>query len=249
MKENLIKIKGLFKTYKVGDHTFNALDNINLEIYEGEIISLLGVNGAGKTTLSSIIATLHPPTQGEILFRNKSIYKDLRNYRRNLGFCPQKPNLDPYLNVRENLIFAGKYLLMPKHKLDSRVEFLMKTFELDYYADFNIKELSGGWKQRVLIARAMINEPKIVILDEPTVGLDPDIRHQLWDIIKGLKQNGTTVILTTHYLEEAEILSDRCCILHKGKIVLTESLEYIKSKHKQKTFEEAFLKIISERDK
>lgn len=248
MKETLLEIKNLFKTYKSGNLSFNALDNINLEIYEGEIISLLGINGAGKTTLSSIIATLHPPTEGTILFKKKSIYQDLRNYRRNLGFCPQKPNLDPYLNVKENLVFAGKYLLMPENKLEARVQYLMKTFQLDYYSKFDIKELSGGWKQRLLIARAIINEPKIVILDEPTVGLDPDIRRQLWEIIKELKNQGTTIILTTHYLDEAEILSDRCCILHKGKILLTESLEYIKTKHKQKTFEETFLKIVSEYD-
>ncbi len=242
----IIKIRNLSKIYKTPKKTVNALDNVNLDIYAGEIFGLLGVNGAGKTTLSSILATLHPPTSGEILFNDVSIYKKLEHYRRNLGFCPQHQNLDMELSVEENLIFAGRYFLLPKDEIKKRANELIKQLELEKYRHFAIKELSGGNKQRVLIARALIHNPKIVILDEPTVGLDPDIRRKLWDIVRDLKQQGITVILTTHYLDEAEYLSDRVCMLHKGRVMLVESVQELKQRHELKNLEEIFLKLTKE---
>ena len=122
------------------------------------------------------------------------------------------------MSVRDNLIFAGRYFLLPRHEIAARVDELLTEFKVTRYADFKISELSGGTKQRVLIARALMHHPSIVILDEPTVGLDPDIRQKLWDLIRSLKKRGITVILTTHYLDEAEALSDRICILHRGKV-------------------------------
>lgn len=212
-------------------------------MYEGEIFGLLGVNGAGKTTLSSILATLHPATSGIILFKGVSIYDDIINYRRSLGFCPQTQNLDSFLTVEENLIFAGRYFLLPEEKIRERVKILMEQLELTRYAHFEIDALSGGTRQRVLIARALMHEPSIVLLDEPTVGLDPDIRRKLWEQIKALKKRGITVILTTHYLDEAEVLSDRICILSKGRVLMVEALKTLKEKHEMATLEEIFLRL------
>lgn len=236
----ILDIKGLSKVYR-GRIPVHALDDVNLIVYEGEVLSLLGVNGAGKTTLSSILATLHPPTAGDVLYQGQSIYKNLRAYRRVLGYCPQQPNLDNFLNVRDNLVFAGRYCLMSEDRIQQRVEELLKHFNMNSYAHADIATLSGGYKQRVSIARALIHNPRIIVLDEPTVGLDPNIRRQLWDIIRDLKAQGITVILTTHYLEEAEELSSRACILHRGKILLTETIELLKEVHKKERFEDIFI--------
>lgn len=241
----ILSISSLSKVY---NKNIIALDTVNIDILPGEIFGLLGVNGAGKTTLSSILATLHPPTSGRILFRGTSIYDDLYTYRQNLGFCPQYQNLDTDLTVEENLIFAGRYFLIPTQLIHQRVETLMHQLHLTKYRTYNIHQLSGGNKQKVLIARALIHKPSIIILDEPTVGLDPDIRRKLWDIILALKAEGFTVILTTHYLDEAEYLSDRICILHKGTVILTESVAALKDKHEQKNLEEIFLHIMKAYD-
>lgn len=242
--DTLLSIENLCKTYIKKTITVNALHNVNLTIYKGEVFGLLGVNGAGKTTLSSIIATLHPPTLGDIKYKGSSIYKNLMRYRQIMGFCPQHQNLDPFLTVRENLEYTGRYFLMAEKAIKERVDELIEQLELAKYAAFSIDALSGGTKQRVLIARALMPSPEIVILDEPTVGLDPDIRKKLWHLILGLKKRGITVILTTHYLDEAETLSDRVCILHKGNVQLVESVEVLKERYAQASLEEIFLKLV-----
>jgi len=237
-------IDSVFKTYRDKNGSLiQALDGVSLEIQQGEIFSLLGVNGAGKTTLSSILATQHPPTSGDIWFKGQSIYKNLMEYRAAVGFCPQKQNLDVDLNVHDNLLFAGRYFLMPEHEIRERSDYLMQVLELDRYRTFAVNSLSGGNKQRLLIARALMHKPELVILDEPTVGLDPDIRRKLWALIKSLKSLGITIILTTHYLDEAEQLSDRVCILDKGKIIVLESLANLRMMHNMTSLEELFLKI------
>ncbi len=246
MSQSILTINNLSKTYKTNEHTVHALNNISLTINRGEIFGLLGVNGAGKTTLSSILATLHPATSGDVLFNGSSIYTNLLGYRKILGFCPQQQNLDQYLTVEENLIFAGRYFLMPEKKITERVAYLLEQFGLIDYAQFAINALSGGNKQRLLIARALIHNPEIIILDEPTVGLDPDIRRLLWNQIRELKKMGMTIILTTHYLDEAEYLSDRVCVLHKGKIILIETVESLKLKHKKEKLEDVFLELVKE---
>jgi len=248
MSQPILEIKNLTKIYKSNSEEVRALNGVSLKIERGEIFGLLGVNGAGKTTLSSILATLHPPTSGQVLFAGNSIYKNIVKYRENLGFCPQKQNLDMFLNVQENLIFAGRYFLMPEDKIKKRVNELMEKFGITRYAKFDVEDLSGGNKQRLLIARALMHKPNIVILDEPTVGLDPDIRHKLWGIIKDLKKMGITVILTTHYLDEAEYLSDRVCILHKGKVLLVENVKKLIARHEQAKLEDIFLKLMREAD-
>lgn len=249
MAQPIITIDNVSKQYRDGKNIVYALKNVSLTIKQGEIFGLLGVNGAGKTTLSSILATLHPATSGTILFHDKPIYQDLNSYRRALGFCPQHQNLDPELTVEENLIFAGRYLLMPEEVIQQRVPELMEQLELTRYATFQVSSLSGGNKQRVLIGRALVHKPEVVILDEPTVGLDPDIRRTLWTLIRSLKDMGITVILTTHYLDEAEVLSDRICILHKGKIRLIESVKALKEQHHLSNLEEIFIKLAKEYEK
>ncbi|HJM68988.1 MAG TPA: ABC transporter ATP-binding protein, partial [Candidatus Babeliales bacterium] len=206
---------------------------------------LLGVNGAGKTTLSSLIATLHPPTSGEIFFEGKSIYEDLYKYRFKIGFCPQHPNLDSALTVKENLVFAGRYYLIPNKELNERVEQLLVDLDLLRYADAKVETLSGGYRQRVLIARAIIHNPDIVIFDEPTVGLDPHIRRQIWDVVLNLKKQKKTIIFTTHYLDEAEVLSDRVCMLNKGKVLLIDESQNLKKKYDKSNLEEVFLHLMN----
>jgi len=244
--QKIISINNVSKIYHTKNGITKALDTVTFDIFQGEILGLLGINGAGKTTLSSIIATLHPPTTGDILFEGVSIYKNLATYRNALGFCPQTQNLDLFLTVKENLIFAGRYFLIPENIIAQRVQELMELLELTSHANASINSLSGGTKQRVLIARALIHNPKIIILDEPTVGLDPDIRRKLWTIISNLKAMGITVILTTHYLDEAEVLSDRVCMLHKGKVLLIESVAKLKERHKMDKLEDIFLHITKE---
>jgi ABC-2 type transport system ATP-binding protein len=244
----LLEVSHVSKIYKDKHNPVHALNDVNLTINAGEIVALLGVNGAGKTTLSSILATLHPVTSGDVSFNGTSIYhKDnLLTYRKSLGFCPQKPNLDSYLNVRDNLIFAGRYYLMKNDEIIKRATFLMEQFGLTKYAQFNVNALSGGYKQRLSIARALMHHPTIVILDEPTVGLDPSIRRQLWEVIRELKAHGVTVIITTHYLDEAEHLSDRACILSRGKVILMEPITVLKEKHKLGSFEDIFIALTKE---
>ncbi|MDQ5891111.1 MAG: type transport system ATP-binding protein [Candidatus Dependentiae bacterium] len=220
-----------------------ALDGVSLTINKGEVFALLGVNGAGKTTLSSIIATQHPATSGDILFHGVSIYKDLRRYRMALGFCPQQSNLDPYLTVKQNLVFAGRFYAMSSEDSGKRADELLALYDLERYKNYKIDELSGGTRQRVLIARALMHSPELVILDEPTVGLDPDIRRHLWDHIAALRDSGVTVILTTHYLDEAEVLADRICLLREGKVQLVRSVKELKNDHDQDSLETIFIRL------
>lgn len=247
MSNKLLQIKNIKKQYKQKNkNPIDALKGVSLDIYNDEVITLLGVNGAGKSTLSSIIATLHPPTEGDIIFENKSIYDNLVNYRSHLGFCPQKPNLDGTLTLEENLRFSGRLYRMSEDAITVRLNKLVEQFELDKYLDRKANVLSGGYRQRFMIARCLMHTPKIVLLDEPTVGLDPHIRRQIWAKIQELKQEGVTVILTTHYLDEAEILSDRVCILHNGLIKLIDTPEKLLSDFKKKNLEDVFLELMQE---
>lgn len=220
-----------------------ALDGVSLSIKKGEVFALLGVNGAGKTTLSSIIATQHPPTAGDILFKGQSIYQDVRRYRLALGYCPQYANLDRYLSVEQNLVFAGRFYGMSSSAAITRAAELLSLYDLERYRQRRIDELSGGTRQRVLIARALMHAPELVILDEPTVGLDPDIRRQLWDHIAALRDSGVTVILTTHYLDEAEVLANRICLLRDGKVQLVCGVQELKNKHGHDSLEDIFIRL------
>lgn len=243
MSKKILSIRNLSKIYS---SAIKALDNVSLDIYEHEVLALLGVNGAGKSTLSSLIATIHPPTSGDILFEEQSIYKNLAHYRSQLGFCPQKPNLDTMLTLEQNLRFAGRYYRMTEKDITKRLNELVTQFELEKYLSSKASVLSGGYRQRFMIARCLMHHPKIVLLDEPTVGLDPHIRRQMWAIIKELKNAGVTVILTTHYLDEAEQLADRVCIIDKGRIKLIDTPEKLMIDFKQKKLEDVFLALLQE---
>lgn len=248
MKQPLITIQSVKKHYRDGSYTKEALKGVSLDISEGEIFGLLGVNGAGKTTLSSIIAGLHPPTSGDVLCSGHSIYEDIVSYRKRVGFCPQKPNLDLALTLEENLVFAGLYHRMSRAAIGAQIDLLMEQFQLREYAKAKAYVLSGGYKQRFLIARALIHSPKLIILDEPTVGLDPHIRHQLWEQILALKKSGSSVLLTTHYLDEAEYLSDRVCIIDAGAVKTIDTPKNLMELHQKGRLEDVFLKLMQESD-
>lgn len=224
----------------------DALKGVTLDIKRGEILSLLGINGAGKSTLSSIIATLIPPSDGDIIFKGASIYTNIINYRKHLGFCPQRPNLDTSISLEMNLRFAGRFYDMSETAIDDRLHVLIAQLELSEYLDRTAMVLSGGYKQRFMIARSIMHNPDILLLDEPTVGLDPHIRRQLWDIMKILNKTGVTILLTTHYLDEAEKLSDRVCVLDHGLIKLVDTPEKLLSDFKKENLEDVFLALIEE---
>ncbi len=246
MHRMLIKINSLRKQYESATILKEALKGISLEIREGEIFGLLGVNGAGKTTLSKILAGLNPPTSGDVQYQNRSIYEDIIGYRRIVGFCPQKPNLDLALSLEENLQFAGHYYGMKSNDIRTQIASLMDRFNLHACAKSKVSTLSSGYKQRLLIARTLIHRPKFIILDEPTVDLDPQIRHQLWREILQLKQKGASVLLTTHYLDEAESLSDRVCIIDAGSLKIIDTPKNLLELHQKTKLEEVFLKLVQE---
>lgn len=225
----------------------SALRGISLSIHHGEVLCLLGVNGAGKSTLSTIIASLHPPTSGDILYQGTSIYKDIVSYRKIIGYCPQGPNLNPLLTLKQNLYFAGKYYGLSNETIEVRLEELHNSLGIGEYLTSKPQELSGGWKQRYMIARTLIHTPKLVILDEPTVGLDPAVRQQLWYYINHIAGTGTTILLTTHYLEEAEKLAHRICILDRGEIKLINTPERIEQEFK-KQLKDIFFQLTNQKD-
>ena len=247
MSTPLVSIRKVSKTYyRKRQPLKEAVKEASFDILQGEVFGLLGVNGAGKTTLSSIIASLHPPTSGDVVWQEKSIYDDLYNYRRQLGFCPQHPNIDKSLTIKENLYFAGRFYDMPKDAALRRRDELMERFNLASTGGSLSTELSGGQRQRFILARTLMHSPKLVILDEPTVGLDPHIQRELWDIIKELRADGVSILLTTHYLDEAEFLSDRICLIHEGTIRIIDTPDNLKKKHQKNNLEEVFLKFVDD---
>jgi ABC-2 type transport system ATP-binding protein len=248
MNEILIKISNIKKNYLSKRKKIEALKGITFDIQEKEILSLLGINGAGKTTLSSIIATLLKPSSGDIFYKDCSIYKDIVFFRKVLGFCPQIQNLDLDLNVKENLVFAGKYYSLSKKQINERLEYLLEKFDLKKYAKFDLDALSGGYKQRFMIARTLMHNPKLIIMDEPTVGLDPKLRRLLWKYILDLKEEGKTILLTTHYLDEADVLSDRICVIDEGKLRALEKPAKLKEIWESKNLEDVFLELIKQKN-
>ena len=178
MKKLFLQITQVTKTYFDGRRVLKkALQGISLDLYQGEVLGLLGVNGAGKTTLVSILATLHPPTSGEILWNGASIYETLLPFRSVVGYCPQHPNIEKDFSLGESLVVSGQCYGLSKAQAEERKKELAKDFNLEPYLNSNINQVSGGYKQRFLIARALMHRPHLVILDEPTVGLDSHIQH------------------------------------------------------------------------
>ena len=231
-----IKTENLTKKYK----NKIAVNKLNLEIKEGELFSLLGTNGAGKTTTLKMLSTLIKPTSGNIIINELDLSKNKQKIKEILNISLQDTAIAKNLTVLENLnFFAGVYEINNK---ETKIEELIKLFKLENVLNQKAKTLSGGWQRKLSIALALINEPKILFLDEPTLGLDVIARKELWNIIKTLKNN-TTIILTTHYMEEAEKLSDRVGIMKEGTLKIVGTPEHIKKESKCKTFEDAFIKI------
>ena len=244
MSTKLLEIKNITKTYTDKDRTIEAVKNASFHLNKGEVFGLLGTNGAGKTTLSSIIASLHPPTEGEVIFEGQSIYDDLIGYRKKLGYCPQKHNLGDSLTVEEILTFSGHFYGMEESKITNRVNQIITWLDLEKYRSMTSDKLSGGFKQRVLIGRSLVHNPSLLILDEPTAAMDPHIRRQIWKIIEDLKKQNVTIILTTHYLDEAEKLSDRVCFMKNGKIIAIETPKEFLATFGKENLEDVFLHLV-----
>ncbi len=231
-----IEIKKLTKKFK--DKI--AVNEIDLSIKQGELFALLGTNGAGKTTTIKMLSGLILPTFGSIVIENMDMKKDMFKIKEILNVSPQDTAIAPNLTVKENLEFmAGVYQINNK---DKKIDELIKQFKLDEVLNKRAKTLSGGWQRKVSIAISLINDPKILFLDEPTLGLDVIARKELWKIIEGLKGK-ITIILTTHYMEEAENLSDRIGIMVKGNLVEVGTSKELIKKTKTKNFEDAFISI------
>jgi len=214
MTEPLVQARGLTKRF--GE--FTAVDAIDFDIQKGEAFGFLGPNGAGKTSTMKMITTVSPITEGKLTVFGVDPTIDGRSIRQRLGVVPQEDNLDLELTVAENLYIYGRYHDMKKSEINPRIDELLEFAQLTERRDSEVEPLSGGMKRRLTIARALINNPDLIILDEPTTGLDPQARHLLWDRLYRLKQQGATLIITTHYMDEAEQLCDRLVVMDQGKI-------------------------------
>lgn len=213
----MVDITGLQKTYDGG---FQALKSVDLQIREGEILALLGPNGAGKTTLISTICGITLPTGGTCRVGGHDIVTDYRQARSLIGLVPQEIALEPFETVQNTLRFSRGLFGKPRN--DALIEDILKRLSLWDKRSNSIRELSGGMKRRVLIGKALVHEPRVLFLDEPTAGVDVDLRKGMWDIVADLKRQGVTIILTTHYIEEAEAIADRVAVINKGEILLVE---------------------------
>jgi len=215
MLKPLVEARGLTKKFD----DFTAVDEIDFNIQQGEAFGFLGPNGAGKTSTMRMISTVSPITAGHMTVFGLDPTTQGRGIRQRIGVVPQEDNLDLELTVSENLYIYGRYHDMSKAEIKPRIDELLDFAQLTDRRDSQVEPLSGGMKRRLTIARALINEPELVILDEPTTGLDPQARHLLWDRLYRLKQDGATLIITTHYMDEAEQLCDRLVVMDEGKIV------------------------------
>ena len=213
--ETTLVARGLRKSYG----NFEAVKGVDFEVYRGECFGFLGPNGAGKTTTMKMIYGAAVPTGGELKVAGLDARRAEREVKRHIGVVPQENNLDEDLKVEENLLVYGRYFDLPRKVVRQRAEELLEFVQLSEKADAQVEQLSGGMKRRLLIARALINDPDLVVLDEPTTGLDPQARHLVWDKLRELTNEGKTLILTTHYMDEAAQLCDRLCIMEGGRII------------------------------
>ena len=228
-KKNVLTVENLEKNYKKNSSQIvKAIENLNLEVKQGEIFGLLGPNGAGKSTFINILAGTVLKTSGQINVWGFDIDKNPRQVRASIGIVPQEVNLDPFFSPRKLLeLQAGMYGVKKKDRITDTI---LKIVSLDNQSNSYARGLSGGMKRRLMIAKALVHQPPIVILDEPTAGVDVELRQQLWENVKLLNKNGVTIILTTHYLNEAEEMCDRIGILNKGKLVALDSTQNLLNK-------------------
>ena len=236
-----IKIENLVKEYR----TVRAVDGLSLSIEEGELFSLLGVNGAGKTTTIKMLSCLTAPTSGDAYVFGNSIAKNATRVKPIIAVSPQETAIARGLTVRENLELICGVHGFSKQKREEKIAELTRLLSLDEMLDRRAGKLSGGWQRRLSIAMALISEPRVLFLDEPTLGLDVIARSELWDMIRSLKGE-VTIILTTHYMEEAEALSDRIAIMKDGRLIECDTAAAIKEKAGEDSFERAFVKIVKE---
>ena len=237
--KNAIEINGLTKDYK----DVRAVDNLELDIREGELFALLGVNGAGKTTTIKMLCCITTPTSGDALLNGKSIAQNSDAVKKIIAVSPQETAVAPNLSVEENLLLMCGVHGFDKQKSRQRTAEMIEEFNLGGIKKKKASKLSGGWQRRLSIAMALISEPQILFLDEPTLGLDVIARSELWDTIRELK-NKMTIILTTHYMEEAEELSDRIGVMKDGHLLAVGTAAELKEKTGEEKFENAFIKLV-----
>ncbi len=230
MSDNQIVISNLSKVYENG---FNALKKINLNIKKGEILAMLGPNGAGKTTLISIICGIVKPTSGKVTVENFDIIDHYRETRSRIGLVPQELTLEQFETVFNNVSYSrGLYGKKPN---PNHIEKVLRQLSLWDKKDLILRQLSGGMKRRVLIAKALSHEPQILFLDEPTAGVDVELRQEMWKVVKSLRETGVTIILTTHYIEEAEAIADRVGVINQGELIVVEEKKELLKKMGHKT--------------
>lgn len=220
----MIEVENLVK--KFGDIT--AVDGISFKVRKGEIFGFLGPNGAGKTTTINILAGLSLPSSGVAIIAGQDVTKHPIGCKKRLGIATQDANFDHHLNIKDNLFYQGLLYGLPRKELKKRVDAALQWSKLETYRKKRFHQLSGGMQRRLVVARAMLSDPEILLLDEPTTGLDPQSRRQVWEYIKDLKEKGKTVLLTTHYMEEADILCDRISIIDHGRIIASGTPDELK---------------------
>jgi ABC-2 type transport system ATP-binding protein len=240
MSANALSIRGLSKRYDDGTLALKSLD---LEVPAGRFFGLLGPNGAGKSTLINAVCNLIRISGGEIsVFGHPSSSLEAR---RLVGVSEQEPNLDRFLTVREALLYHGGYFGMGRAETVARADEMIDVFDLRDKADVRAPKLSGGMRRRLLLARALLHEPRLVILDEPTAGVDVELRHELWRYIRRLHSEGTTILLTTHYLEEAESLLEEIALIGGGEIVARDTAEGLRRRYAARNLEEVYFKTVA----
>lgn len=239
---NAIEIRNLTKDYK----DIRAVDNLSLDIREGELFALLGVNGAGKTTTIKMLCCITQPTSGDALLKGKSIAQNADDVKKIIAVSPQETAVAPNLSVEENLNLMCGVHGFDKQKVKQKIAEMIEEFKLDKIRTKKAGKLSGGWQRRLSIAMALISEPQILFLDEPTLGLDVIARSELWETIRDLKSR-MTIILTTHYMEEAEELSDRIGVMKDGHLLAVGTAQELKEKTGEEKFENAFIKLVTDK--
>jgi ABC-2 type transport system ATP-binding protein len=239
MNEIAIKINDLTKKFEEA----NAVDHINLSIQKGELFGLLGPNGAGKTTIINVLCGLLKPTSGTVEVAGFSVQKDPESVKEIIGVCPQDTAVYPFLTGRENIELFGKLHSMQRQQLKKKVDELLEKLGLTQDAKKRVGKYSGGMKRRINLVMALVHNPEVAFLDEPTVAMDPQSRHAVWEFIKELKQQGKTIILTTHYMEEAEYLCDRVGIIDHGQIIALDTPKELMKKYHAKNLEDVFIRL------
>jgi len=224
--------------------SLQALAGVSLEISEGEFFGLLGPNGAGKTTLISSLAGLVRPDSGSLKVLGHDVIKDFREARRLLGVVPQELVFDPFFNVRETLQIQSGYFGIRKN--DDWIDEILHNLDLTSKADVNMRRLSGGMKRRVLVAQALVHKPPVIVLDEPTAGVDVELRQGLWQFVRRLNSEGHTIILTTHYLEEAEALCGRIALMKQGRVIKLDSTANLMAAHPGGSLEDVFVQAMNQ---